>query len=520
MEVLVLAAILILAAVFAVSAIAKLTDIEKSQQTLHDFGVSAMLAKPFGLLLPMVEGITAVALLSIRFSWWGGMAALLLLLLFILGIGVNLARGKQPDCNCFGQVHSAPISKFTVLRNLALATLASFIVAQGSQVGTGVLLMLRNFTNAERAGLLVGVALVILFTAIAIYLKQILGQLQALGQKIAFLESLNESEIAEEADEEEDFAEREDFRTPAQRLPIGSPAPDFALPGIYGENVNLVGLLSARKPLLLFFFSAGCSPCAALLPELEEWQQKHAQRLTLAVISKGTLEENRRKFADSRLQPILVQNDSEVSNAYKAQWTPGAILIKSNGTTGSHIAYGAKAIREFLDHLTEEESQPWTAPAGKQQIHNHLTSSLQIGEAVPSLLLHDMNGKPYDIGALQGENTLLIFWSPDCGYCRMMADDLKAIEVNLPDNIARVIVISRGSVEANREMNLHSPILLDQELKAMSHFGSLGTPSAVIIDGSGCLASSVAIGATEIFSLLGVRKGDLSSSKEVAQQGV
>src|SRR5690349_10216739 len=133
MEILVLMAMLILAAVFAVSAFAKLMNVESFRQTLLDFGVAAILAKPFSWLLPIAEVVTAAVFLSIQFMWWGGVAALILLLLFIAGIAVNLARGKQPDCNCFGQLHSAPIGAATIWRNLILAALAVFLIAQGSQ---------------------------------------------------------------------------------------------------------------------------------------------------------------------------------------------------------------------------------------------------------------------------------------------------------------------------------------------------------------------------------------------------
>jgi hypothetical protein len=34
---------------------------------------------------------------------------LALLVLFIVAIAVTLARGRKPDCHCFGQLHSKPI---------------------------------------------------------------------------------------------------------------------------------------------------------------------------------------------------------------------------------------------------------------------------------------------------------------------------------------------------------------------------------------------------------------------------
>lgn len=515
MEILVLTAMLILAAVFAVSAFAKLTNVERFRQTLLDFGVAATLAKPFSWLLSIAEAVTAAALLSIQFIWWGGIAALALLLLFIGAIAVNLARGKQPDCNCFGQLHSAPISAATILRNLILAALALFIIAQGSQSGASLMSFLRSLTNAERIILIIGIAVAVLLTLIAIFLKQMLTQQQALFHRLEALESRLHHNANEE---EESVTERDDFRAPAQRLPIGSPAPDFSLSSLNGETATLADLLMPQKPLLLLFFSAGCTPCATLLPEIEKWQQQHSRQLQLAIITKGTTEENRRKFASSRLQTILVQEEAEVTDAYKAQWTPGAVLINPDGTTASKIAYGGKAIREMVMSHINGERQFQTVLDSKPELRLYRPTPMPIGNTVPPLALSDTEGNLHNLGDLQGEATLLVFWSPDCGYCRMMAADLNAIAANLPARIARILVISRGSREANLELNLQAPILLDEEMKAMSLFGSMGTPSAVIIDAYGRLASSVAIGASEIFSLVGVKRETSASSANAEQK--
>src|SRR5205807_6073500 len=101
MSLVLLLARLLLAAVFLVSGQAKLADLAGSRQALRDFGVPAALADPFGLLLPLAELAVAVALLLPAMAWWGALGALALLLLFVVGIGSNLARGRHPDCHCF-----------------------------------------------------------------------------------------------------------------------------------------------------------------------------------------------------------------------------------------------------------------------------------------------------------------------------------------------------------------------------------------------------------------------------------
>ena len=106
---------------------------------MRDFGVPARLATPLGTLLPLAELVVAVALLLPISAWWGGLGALLLLLLFVVGISYNLAQGRQPDCHCFGQLHSAPAGWPTLIRNLVLAAVAGRRARLGQEhPGTGL----------------------------------------------------------------------------------------------------------------------------------------------------------------------------------------------------------------------------------------------------------------------------------------------------------------------------------------------------------------------------------------------
>src|SRR3712207_9448411 len=63
------------------------------------------------------ELAVAAALVFTTTAWWGALGALLLLLLFAVAIGANLARGRKPNCRCFGQLHSAPAGWSTLARN-------------------------------------------------------------------------------------------------------------------------------------------------------------------------------------------------------------------------------------------------------------------------------------------------------------------------------------------------------------------------------------------------------------------
>src|SRR5918992_635576 len=137
MDTAVLFARLLLAAVFVVAGIAKLADRGASRRAITDFGVPAALGGPLGILLPLAELAVAAALIPTSTAFWGALGALALLLLFIAGIGANLARGRRPDCHCFGQLHSAPAGWSTLARNGVLAAVAALLVWRGLEGDVG-----------------------------------------------------------------------------------------------------------------------------------------------------------------------------------------------------------------------------------------------------------------------------------------------------------------------------------------------------------------------------------------------
>src|SRR5215217_8757325 len=166
METTLLLARLLLFLVFVVAALAKLADRKGSKEAIIDFGLPSSLAGSLGLLLPLAEVAVAIALIPASTALWGAVGALALLLLFVVGIGVNLARGRKPDCHCFGQLHSAPAGWSTLARNGALAALAGFVLWAGYDgVGPSAVSWLGTLSAAQIAGLVVGLVLLGLVVA-------------------------------------------------------------------------------------------------------------------------------------------------------------------------------------------------------------------------------------------------------------------------------------------------------------------------------------------------------------------
>jgi thiol-disulfide isomerase/thioredoxin/uncharacterized membrane protein YphA (DoxX/SURF4 family) len=301
---------IVLAVVFTTAGVGKLLDLAGSRRAVLDFGVPERAARVAGTLLPTVELGTAVALLLRPSARWGALAALILLAAFIAGIARALARGEQPDCHCFGQIHSAPAGPITLARNAVLAACAVVVVAYGSGPAVDA------WVNARSAAELVAVGAVVCAIAAVAYALTLRGDIQRLTRDLG---------IARQA-----------AAAGRSGLPVGFDAPGFTLPGLAGAPVTLTSLRERGQPVLLLFVTPWCGPCAEFLPRVQQWQQSLSTRLTIAVISSGTVEQNA-SFAERGLEDVLLQEGMEVAEVYGARYTPSAVFVSREGKIGSNL---------------------------------------------------------------------------------------------------------------------------------------------------------------------------------------
>ena len=510
MDVVLLLARLLLAVVFVGAGLAKLADRAGSRQALLGFGVLTRLVAPLAVLLPLAELAVAVALIPTASAWWAALGALALLLLFVAAIGYSLARGRTPDCHCFGQLHSAPVGWATIARNLILAAIAGFVVGSGrTNAGASAISWLGTLPLAQRLEVVAGalvVALLVMETWVVI---------QVLHQQGQLLLRLDELETRLGARGTEVMAEAP--LAAATGLPIGTAAPAFSLPGLYGETITLDFLRASSKPVLLIFSDPGCGPCNALLPEIARWQRDYAGKVTLALISRSTPEANHAKTSGYEITHVLLQQDREVARAYQAHGTPCAVLIRPDGTIGSPLACGAEPIRGLaaqavglpvlnsLPRAAAEKSQvlPIAAvPNGSSAaVAPGQPSRSRVGEPAPAFTLPELHGKMVSLSDFRKQKTLVLFWNPSCGFCQQMLADLKAWEAERSQEAPKLLVVSTGSVEGNQALGLRSPVVLDGGFTLGPKFGAHGTPMAVLVDAEGKIASEVAAGALDVLAL-------------------
>jgi peroxiredoxin len=355
------AARLLLAAVFLLAGSTKLVDPGGSRKALRDFGLPSALARPMVLLLPLLEILVAVALIPNETAWFGACGALGLLAVFVIGMSVAMVRGRRPDCHCFGQLHSEPVGWQTLVRNVVLALVAGVVVAWGRQyAGPEPWAWIGRLEGIEfRIAViaLCAVGLVFLWTVGRARPKKTLAE--------------PEVELVEEMEEEEAPRERVAVSVPRPRppvvpvtteseavtqalgpldigLPIGTPAPDFELPGITGEKRSLKSLLAGGKDLVLIFTSPWCKSCEVVAGNLTRWKYEMSGLPNIVLVSRGTAKENLNKLKGFETSSILLQEKSEVAAAYDCSATPTAVLIGADGLIASQLVSGGLAIRELL----------------------------------------------------------------------------------------------------------------------------------------------------------------------------
>lgn len=493
METALLFARLMLAAVFVVAGVAKLADREGSRRAVADFGVPAVLAAPLGILLPLAELTVAAALIPTATAVWGAVGALALLLLFAAGIGANLARGRTPDCHCFGQLHSAPASWSTLARNVILASVAALLVWRGLEgdVGPSVVGWIGALSTAGLLVLAGGTVVLALLAAQSLFL---FGLLRQNGRLLGRLEAV-EARLAAAGLAP---VPSENGARPAAGLPVGAPAPAFGLKDLRGEEVALDHLRAQGKPVVLLFTDPHCGPCAELLPEVERWQHKYAEKLTISVVGQGSAEENSAEVSEHGVN-VLLQKDWEVADAYQVEGTPSAVLVSPEGAIGSPLALGPGDVEALVAQAAGERAQlPLLNPA----THAHAGSaSPKVGESAPEVRLSDLEGREVSLEDFRGEEVLVLFWSPDCSFCQEILPNLKEWEAVPPEGAPRLLVVSDGTVEDNEAMGFSSPVVLDHTYAVSDAFGAGGTPSAVLVDAEGRIASEVVVGTSAVLEL-------------------
>jgi peroxiredoxin len=129
---------------------------------------------------------------------------------------------------------------------------------------------------------------------------------------------------------------------------------------------------------------------------------------------------------------------------------------------------------------------------------------LQVGDEFPAFALRDLAGRKVELAGFRGRRVLLVNWSPDCGFCDLIAPDLAELQPKLEQRGVEIVLVSHGALKRNRELarehGLTATILRQQD-DGLEAFEYMGTPVGYLLDEEGRVARPLARGADEVLEL-------------------
>jgi len=130
-------------------------------------------------------------------------------------------------------------------------------------------------------------------------------------------------------------------------LAEGAVAPQFSA-RLLNESADLQSSTYAGKQHVVILATLDCAPCDSLMSELARLPQDTI-RDSVLIVTRGALEENRRKFEAYRLScPVVCQAAWEISRLYGTFSFPSAYLIDERGVIAAAATKGSKAILEMV----------------------------------------------------------------------------------------------------------------------------------------------------------------------------
>jgi thiol-disulfide isomerase/thioredoxin len=279
---------------------------------------------------------------------------------------------------------------------------------------------------------------------------------------------------------------------------VGDPAPPVVLLDLTDEPVDLTTFRSA--PTLMLFWNPGCGFCKRMLPDLKAWEDNPPEGAPkLLVVSTGEIAQNRVMGLKST---VVLDKGFATGRAFGATGTPSAVLLDAEGKIASPVARGAPAVLALANGDVPNPAAPGNGAAAPKP---------DVGDPAPTVKLLDLADEPVDLAAFRGTPTLVLFWSPGCGHCTRILDEIKTLEANPPEGAPKLFVVSSGDPERNRAMGFRSTVALDQNFSVGNAFGARGTPSAVLLDAEGKITSPIATGGPAVLALAGARQHELKS---------
>jgi len=151
----------------------------------------------------------------------------------------------------------------------------------------------------------------------------------------------------------------------ARETLLGRPAPDFTLPNLDGEKVQLSRLKG--KVVLLDFWASWCGPCRMSMPKLDSlFQEFKSQDVVIMGVDAYEAEQTIRTFIRKnqfKFPVLLSARSNPVVINYSALAIPALVLIDKNGFVADYAAgYGADTEEMLRADLARVLSADYVPP--------------------------------------------------------------------------------------------------------------------------------------------------------------
>jgi thiol-disulfide isomerase/thioredoxin len=116
-------------------------------------------------------------------------------------------------------------------------------------------------------------------------------------------------------------------------------------------------------------------------------------------------------------------------------------------------------------------------------------TGLEIGRPAPEFELPDLSGNAVSLNQYQGKIVLVDFWATWCSPCRLSMPILEDLQKEYPNELVLLAVNLQEPLDEVRQyvtaQHIRSRVLLDEEGKVGTVYGSESIPMQVLIDQKG-----------------------------------
>jgi len=148
--------------------------------------------------------------------------------------------------------------------------------------------------------------------------------------------------------------------TPVFAQEVGEQSPDFSAITLDNQPVWLFKDYVGKKPVMLVFWATWCPNCLKEIPKIKALVRHFGNRFPLFAINIGiedSLEKTRAfRKKQSINYPIIFDEGSYITSAYRVWGTPTLIMVGANGDIFYRAAH-APTIQEIDEHWAELTAQ-------------------------------------------------------------------------------------------------------------------------------------------------------------------